>query len=257
MTIPNRKIAVFTDFQATGPLVDSQFRGRVDRDHLQRFVLRYAAVPHHLGGVQVQRGGSAGAVRVDAHHDTSLPADPGVPWHGIVGLNLVAPKVGEHASTHASLRHFGGNLVRFQSVLHGANLESVFLTQPNHHQHLVAAIAVALNPNLTVQNLGESFQAKISFNLLALCDAFLVVLRGGKRPAVNRFNPHPGLRVPAAGIVAFLRHVLTERKFNHSRRIRNDQVSNRMAILVFDHHAFTADRVRAAVQQKRGSVSTG
>ena len=54
MAAEDRQIGVFADLDRADAAVESQLAGRVERDCLQRVIGMHIAVPHGLGGFEVQ-----------------------------------------------------------------------------------------------------------------------------------------------------------------------------------------------------------
>src|SRR5437763_16885215 len=50
VAIVNRQVGIFSDINRANALVDAELHRRIQRDHLQRFVVREAAELHALGG---------------------------------------------------------------------------------------------------------------------------------------------------------------------------------------------------------------
>jgi hypothetical protein len=121
-----------------------------------------------LAGVDVDRGGAARAVGVDRGEHAGLGEDRSRIRDRVIAFELEAPAIGEDAGGYAGLGKLGRDLVGFESVLHRADLEAEFLAQPDHHEDLVGTVAVAVDPDLPAQDVGERLQAQVALGRLAL-----------------------------------------------------------------------------------------
>src|SRR5712691_9028345 len=64
VAIVNRQVGVFSDINRANALVDAELYRRIQRNHLQRFVMREAAELHALGGFLIQVRGFFGVVGI-------------------------------------------------------------------------------------------------------------------------------------------------------------------------------------------------
>ena len=98
-------------------LVDAELLRGIDRDELQRLVLRRAAVFHGLGRFEVQPARVVGRIGVEGNEHAAFAHDAAGVRDRVIDLELVGPPIGEGGSARAVLRDFVGDLVAFEDVL--------------------------------------------------------------------------------------------------------------------------------------------
>ncbi len=120
---------------------------RIERQHAQRILFRYAPVLHWLVELVDHERLHQRDVRVQAGQHAVLVHDRRVVGDRVVGLQLVGPPVAEGRGRRAVGRHLVGDLVALQHVGERVDLEAEALRHAHEHDDLVAAVGVRVHPN--------------------------------------------------------------------------------------------------------------
>ena len=194
---------VLADLDRAQATFESELARGVERDHRQRLSLADPAILHHLGGLEVQMAVQLLAVALDADIDPGLGQQGGVERNRIVGLDLVGPPVRERGGTGAVVADLGGDLVALEDVLERLDLDAVALGGAQQHQDLVAAVAMTVNLDRSLDDLGQGLEPQIPARgrtglVLVLLPGLLVALPFRKvrlalleRPLDHRLDTHP------------------------------------------------------------------
>ncbi len=136
--------------------------GRVQGDQLQRLDLAHAAPLHRLGGLLVEVAHLLAAVGVDRHQHAALGHQRGVVGDGVVGLDLVAPPVGEGRGAGAVGGDLVGHLVALEHVLQRRDPEAELLGQAHQLQDLVGPVAVRVHQALALEDLDQRLELQVA-----------------------------------------------------------------------------------------------
>ncbi len=162
MLVPDDDVGVLARLERADAIVDAQLLCGIDGDEGQRLVFAQTAPVHALGGLGVEPARVLGAVGVDRDEHAALVHDRRVVGNRVLGLDLVGPPVGERRSAGAVRRHLVGDLVAFEHVLEGGDLESHLVGDANQHQDLVGAVGVGVHEPLAFEDLDERLELEIA-----------------------------------------------------------------------------------------------
>ena len=205
------------------------------------------------------------AVAVDADIDPGLGQQGSVERNRIVGLDLVGPPVRERGGAGTVVADLGGDLVALEDVLERLDLDAVALGGAQQHQDLVAAVAMTVNLDRSLDDLGQGLEPKIPARgrtglVLVLLPGLLVALPFRKvglalleRPLDHRLDAHP--RIGKSTLPAG--HVLTQGELYSLGGIADYELTSRLAVAQLDHGVLPPDRVGRAVQQPGGRRTAG
>ena len=108
-------------------LVDTELDRGIQRDQLERFVVREAAELHGLRGFLIEVRGFFRVVGIDRDDHAAARHERRVVGNRVVGFHLVGPPIGERGGADACSGDFIGDFVAFEDVLERAHLEAEFL----------------------------------------------------------------------------------------------------------------------------------
>ena len=155
---PDRDVGLLARLERAHVLVDPELPRRVPGDHLERLRLAHAAVLDRLRGVPVEPARELVRVGVERDLDALAREDRRVVGDGAHRLHLERPPVDEGPHARAVARDLARDLVRLEPVLEGAHLEAELVGDRHQHQHLVGAVAVRVDVDLAVEDVGERLE---------------------------------------------------------------------------------------------------
>ena len=103
-----------------------------------------------------------GAVGVDRDEHAALVHERGVVRNRVLGFDLVGPPVGERRRAGAVRGDLVGDLVAFEHVLEGRDLEAELVGDPQQHQDFVGAIGVRVDQPLALEDLDQRLELQIA-----------------------------------------------------------------------------------------------
>jgi hypothetical protein len=262
MMRPDDDVCVLPDIERADALIDPELFGRIERDHRERLVVAHVAPPDGLGGFRVEPARVFCAVGVDRDGDALRRHDRRVAGNRVFRFDLVAPPVGECRAAGVVRRDLFRHFVAFEHVLEGRDFEAHLLSEADHHQDFVGAIAVHVHEALALEDFDERVELEIApgrgdvlaggLGFVVLLPLLLIRLRAREGVADHELDALARRRVAERAGLLLRRGpfwVLAKRELDPRRRPLKDEILGLLhAPAKFDDECLAADRVRAAVK---------
>src|SRR5688572_33293415 len=135
MTVPDREIRVFADFDRADTLLNAKLDRGIQRDELERLLFSQVAPVHRFRGLDIHAARTF--VRIGVHRDDDSRArhDRRVVGNRVVSFDLVTPRVGKYGSAGAVRGDLFRNLVTFEDVLERLDFETKLVREARSEEH--------------------------------------------------------------------------------------------------------------------------
>ena len=160
--VVEHEIGVFADLDRAHAVVDAELDGGIQGHRRERRNFVHAAPLDGLGRLLVEMTHLFGTVGIDRHDDATLGHQRGSMRNRVVGFDFVAPPIREGRGAGTVGSDLVGDLVAFEHVLEGGDLEAELFGQAQQLENLVGPVAMRVHQPLAVQDLDQPLQLEVT-----------------------------------------------------------------------------------------------